>query len=247
MITTDAKEHRANIRRTRRERGQLFDYTTVVVWQGESPADGAPIAAIVTNLNRGSENRKTGDMAQVYILRTDIRPVAAVGSGLDTSTCGNCPLRPLVATGAKCYVNTGWLGRLWASIPTLPRVSPERVGEFIGRTGLELREGAYGDPAMVPMNVRDALNVGRGTSYSHQWAESWNDPRSSDYSMASVQTVAEKNAANDAGYRTYRVTSGELEPDEILCPEITSNADCKSCGLCAGNRVQAKNIVIRPI
>ena len=246
MITTDAK-HRANIRRTRRERGQLFEYSSVVVWQGESPADGAPIAAIVTNLNRGSENGKTGDMAQVYILRTDIRPVAAVGSGLDTSTCGNCPLRPLVATGAKCYVNTGWLGRLWESIPTLPRVSPEIVGEFIGRTGLELREGAYGDPAMVPMNVRDALNVGRGTSYSHQWAESWNDPRSSDYSMASVQTVAEKNAANDAGYRTYRVTSGELEPDEILCPEITSGATCKACGLCAGNRVQAKNIVIRPI
>ena len=100
---------------------------------------------------------------------------------------------------------------------------------------------------MVPMSVRDALNVGRGTSYSHQWAESWNDPRSSDYSMASVQTVAEKNAANDAGYRTYRVTSSELEPDEILCPEITSGATCKACGLCAGNRVQAKNIVIRPI
>ena len=96
MITTDAKEHRANIRRTRRERGQLFDYTTAVVWEGESPADGAPIAAIVTNLKLASENRKTGDMAQVYILRTDIRPVAAVGSGLDTSTCGNCPLRPLV-------------------------------------------------------------------------------------------------------------------------------------------------------
>jgi len=247
MIKTEAKLHRKEIRKARRELGQLFEYTTAVVWEGESPADGAPIAAIVTNLKLASENRKTGDMAQVYILRTDIRPVAAVGSGLDTSTCGNCPLRPLVATGAKCYVNTGWLGRLWESIPTLPRVSPERVGEFIGRTGLELREGAYGDPAMVPMKVRDALNVGRGTSYSHQWAESWNDPRSSDYSMASVQTVAEKDAANDAGYRTYRVTSGELEPDEILCPEITNNADCKSCGLCAGNRVQAKNIVIRPI
>ena len=65
--------------------------------------------------------------------------------------------------------------------------------------------------------------------------------------MASVQSIEEKNAANELGYRTYRITSGELETDEILCPEITSNATCKACGLCAGNRVQAKNIVIRPI
>ena len=115
------------------------------------------------------------------------------------------------------------------------------------RTGLEFREGAWGDPATVPMEVRRLLNVGRGTSYTHQWNEPWIDPNASDYSMASVQTVDEKNAANAMGYRTYRVTEGELESDEILCPEITSGANCKDCGLCAGNRVQAKNIVIRPI
>ena len=206
-----------------------------------------PIVGIITNLNRASENRKTGDMAQVYILRADVRPVEAVATGADVSTCGNCPLRPTLATGAKCYVNTGWLGKLWDSIPNLPRLNPVAVGDWLESSKLELREGAYGDPAMIPNWIRRELNRGRGTSYTHQWNESWIDPNASDYSMASVQTVDEKNAANAMGYRTYRVTSGDLEPDEILCPEITSGANCKDCGLCAGNRVQAKNIVIRPI
>ena len=87
----------------------------------------------------------------------------------------------------------------------------------------------------------------RDRSYTHQWNTDWVEDGVSDFSMASVQTVDEKNAANAAGFRTYRVTEGELESDEILCPEITNNANCKDCGLCAGNRVGAKNIVIRPI
>ena len=247
MITTKASEHRANIRKARTEKSQKFAVTSGVIYEGLSPVDNMPIVGIITNLNRASENRKTGDMAQVYILRADVRPVEAVTTGEDVSTCGNCPLRPTLATGAKCYVNTGWLGKLWDSIPNLPRLNPVAVGDWLESSKLELREGAYGDPAMIPNWIRRELNRGRGTSYTHQWNEPWIDPNASDYSMASVQTVDEKNAANAMGYRTYRVTSGDLEPDEILCPEITSGANCKDCGLCAGNRVQAKNIVIRPI
>ena len=247
MITTKPNEHRANIRKARTIKGQKFAVTSGVIYEGLSPVDNMPIVGIITNLNRASENRKTGDMAQVYILRADVRPVEAVATGEDVSTCGNCPLRPTLATGAKCYVNTGWLGKLWDSIPNLPRLNPVAVGDWLESSKLELREGAYGDPAMIPNWIRRELNRGRGTSYTHQWNEPWIDPNASDYSMASVQTVDEKNAANAMGYRTYRVTSGDLEPDEILCPEITSGANCKDCGLCAGNRVQAKNIVIRPI
>ena len=256
MITTEAKTHRANIRKARRELDQIFDYSTVVAWEGNSPVNGDGIVAVISNLKLGSENTKTGDMAQMYIMPRDSRPVESITNGDDAAVCGACPLRPVAAKIARaagneadvCYVNKGWLGRLWDSIPNLPRVSPEIVGEFLKRTGLEFREGAWGDPATVPMKVRRALNVGRGTSYTHQWDTDWIEDGVSDFSMASVQTVDEKNAANDAGFRTYRVTDDEvLQDDEILCPEITSNADCKSCGLCAGNRVGAKNIVIRPI
>ena len=255
VITTQAKTHRANIRTARRELGQIFDYSSVVVWEGNSPVNGDPIVAVVTNLKLASENRKTGDMAQMYIMPRDSRPVDSISNGDDAAVCGACPLRPVAAKIARaagndadvCYVNKGWLGRQWDSIPNLPRVSPEIVGQFLTETGLEFREGAWGDPATVPMEVRRALNVGRGTSYTHQWNTDWVEDDVAEFSMASVQTVDEKNAANAKGYRTYRVTEGELETDEILCPEITNNANCKDCGLCAGNRVQAKNIVIRPI
>ncbi len=247
MITTEPREHRAAIRKLRRDRGQRYGITSAVVWEGDSPVDGAPIVAVVTNLIQPSINRKTGDMAQLYILRADMRPIEAVWTGADAATCGNCPLRPSSNTGVKCYVNTAKLIHVWKSIPNLPRRSPREIGEYLDAVGLELREGSYGDPAMLPFDVRDAINPKRGTSYTHQWSEAWADPRGARFSMASVQTVEEKRAANAAGYRTYRVTSGDLEPDEILCPEITRNANCKTCGLCAGNRVKAKNIVIRPI
>jgi len=247
MITTEPREHFAAIRKLRKERGQRYGITSAVVWEGDSPVDGAPIVAVVTNLDLPSKNRKTGDMAQLYILRSDMRPVEAVMTGQDASTCGNCPLRPSQTDGVKCYVNTGRLLSIWESIPNLPRRSPREIGEYLDAVGLELREGSYGDPAMIPFDVRDAINPKRGTSYTHQWSESWADSRGARFSMASVQTIEEKREANAAGYRTYRVTSGNLEPDEILCPELTRNANCKACGLCAGNRVKAKNIVIRPI
>jgi len=114
MITTEPREHRAAIRKLRRERGQRYGITSAVVWEGDSPVDGAPLVAVVTNLDLPSKNRKTGDMAQLYILRSDMRPVEAVTTGADSATCGNCPLRPSQTDGVKCYVNTGWLGLLKA-------------------------------------------------------------------------------------------------------------------------------------
>lgn len=236
------------LRKVRRSRGQRFGVSTVEVWRGSSPVDGSPLVALVTNLDLPSENRKTGDMAQLYILRADMSPVRSATDGFDSATCGNCPLRPSVSDGVKCYVNTGWIGawRSWKN-GKVPKRSPREVGEYLRAVGLELREGAYGDPAMIPFEVREALNPKRGTSYTHQWSEHWADQRGKAYSMASVQSLAEKREANALGWRTYRVTDGELEDDEILCPELTRNASCKDCGLCAGNRLQAKNIVIRPL
>ena len=51
-----------------------------IAWQGKSWIDGSPIMAVVT---LKTSNRKTGDMAQVWILRTDLDPVAAIKSGGD--------------------------------------------------------------------------------------------------------------------------------------------------------------------
>ena len=264
MIALTTKEERNARKRElsaiRREKFALADVerlpTSVIIWRGPSLIDGTEIVVVVTNLAIPSENRKTGDMAQVYIFPVNTRPVEAIATGADVSVCGDCPLKPSVAKARRaageldveeCYVNKGWMDRTWFSIPKLPYVEPEIVSRFMAAIGLGCRDGTWGDPGGVPISVWQALHKfgGKGTSYTHQWHKA--SPALAQFAMASVQTVQEKNAANAIGYRTYRVTTGPLESDEIICPESTVGISCADCGLCAGNRVDAKNIVIRPI
>jgi hypothetical protein len=75
-----------------------------IIDRGLSPIDGQPYVAILT---LKSTNRKTGDMAQVWILREDINPVEAVQSGKDVSICGDCPHRKQQDGTRSCYVNVG--------------------------------------------------------------------------------------------------------------------------------------------
>ena len=72
--------------------------------QGLSPIDGSPYVAILT---LKSSNRKTGNMAQVWILRSDLNPVEAMSSGQDRSICGDCPHRKQDDGSRSCYVNVG--------------------------------------------------------------------------------------------------------------------------------------------
>ena len=64
--------------------------------------DGAPIVVIATTK---SSNRKTGDMVQTWILRSDIKPTEASKAGADASICGDCKHR--WSLGGACYVNIG--------------------------------------------------------------------------------------------------------------------------------------------
>ena len=74
------------------------------VWRGLSPLDSQPIVAIAT-LN--SDNRKTGNMIQVWVLCQRGYPVDNARDGSDYSICGDCKHR-LNAIGIRtCYVNPG--------------------------------------------------------------------------------------------------------------------------------------------
>jgi hypothetical protein len=112
-----------------------------------------------------------------------------------------------------------------------------------------LRAGAYGDPAFVPLTVWRALYGDgiQGTGYTHQWRDC--DPEYRQYLMASVQSLAEAVEAWALGWRTYRVDLEGTGPQvgEITCPEQTQGISCDNCRLCGGTRKQAKNIVIKPI
>jgi hypothetical protein len=62
----------------------------VIVYDGPSLLNGERIVAIIT---RRSNNRKTGDMPQLWILVADLSPTKAAIVGADASVCGRCPLR----------------------------------------------------------------------------------------------------------------------------------------------------------
>jgi hypothetical protein len=53
------------------------------------------------------ENRKTGNMIQVWILCANESPVAAVKSGSDGIVCGDCKHRGNGFSDRTCYVNVG--------------------------------------------------------------------------------------------------------------------------------------------
>lgn len=212
----------------------------VVLYRGPSLIDGGPIVAIAT---WRSENVKTGDVPQVWILREDSNPVAATRTGEDRSICGDCPLRGRIIgdrnVGRACYVvvhqapTSIWLAYRRGVYREVGRASLARLfrGAFI-------RIGAYGDPAAVPIGVWTAmLSRARGwTAYTHQWREGF---ALQGLAMASCETDADAREAQALGYRVFRVTPAGAErlPGHASCPasaEQGRRLTCLECGVCNG-------------
>jgi len=203
------------------------------MWQGRSMLDGARIMAVATGLSRPSENRKTGAMIQVWIMRSDMAPHTAQKYGADASICGACPLR-----SNGCYVTTVHaplavfreyeLGRY-------PSLSPAGVGHLSSKRGLPLRIGAYGDPAAVPMDVwsRATQAAQEWTGYTHFWRDY---PGLRRWCIASVESERDAKEAQALGWRTFRIRSqgatvlfGEQE-----CLYSKAGVPCSACKLCNG-------------
>jgi hypothetical protein len=70
-----------------------------VIYEGPSMLDKKPIFAALVGLSKASSNSATGAMVQVYIMRSDISPMAAVNSGADFSVCGSCADRRFCCSG----------------------------------------------------------------------------------------------------------------------------------------------------
>jgi hypothetical protein len=81
----------------------------VILYQGKSALDGAPIVVIANRITNASNNEKTGHMVQTWILRADMSPQEAINQGLNSSVCGACMHRP--ANNGSCYVNIGYAPR----------------------------------------------------------------------------------------------------------------------------------------
>lgn len=208
----------------------------VILYEGPSVLTGAPIVAIVTGLSRRSENPKTGDMLQTYILPATA-PHIAVRTGADVAVCGSCPLRPAVNGG--CYVRTSDAPlAVWQAYGR-GAYAPLNPDTLAAATGRLLRLGSYGDPVAVPFDAWEPLlTVVRGhTGYTHQWANpagAW----ASAYCMASAETAAGAERAESMGWRVFHVgPAPTLTRRVITCPassEAGKRTTCAKCRLCNG-------------
>ena len=200
---------------------------------------------IATGFAHASDNRKTGDMIQIWILCKSVDPVEAIKQGLDRLICGNCRHRGDGTGGSRsCYVNVGqaplgiWKAWKAGKYPTL-----QYMDVFSGR---KVRFGAYGDPVHLPLPLALAIaGVASGhTGYTHQWRkpslQGWKQ-----ILMASVDTVAELVIARSMGWSTFRVTpDSNHEATESLCASDRDGTPCVDCLACAGVRGGLRSIHI---
>jgi len=233
----------------------------VIIYEGPSAIDGSPIVVIATGLRRQSQNEKTGDLLQVWILPRDTLPGEAIRTGRDGGVCGDC-IHRANDDGRSCYVATKTINTVWRAYQ---RGSYPPLATYQGtiRPGIPgIRWGAYGDPAAIPYHA--AIRFGawatargvrsvthRAPGYTQRWQTS---PWLRGHAMASVATVEAGEHARSWGWRTFRVALDETEgpgDGEIWCPATPdggSSTSCDRCGLCDGSRGPAdrrKSIVAK--
>jgi hypothetical protein len=216
--------------------------TGLIVYEGPSRLDGQPIVAILT---LHSDNRKTGDMAQLWILRSDMSPVAAIKAGADESICGDCIHRgDGTGVGRICYVNAGQAPNsvfITYINGGYPRATPQTLRDATG--GRMVRLGAYGDSAALPIRTIRAVtrHADGWTGYSHQWRIR---PSLRPYVMASVDSPADAAQARARGWRYFRVSRlADRAQGEAICPS-DKGVQCIDCGHCNGHASGRRGSVV---
>ena len=195
---------------------------------------------VVTIVTFASANKKTGDMAQVWILNKDIDPVTALKSGASSEICFDCPH----LLNSTCYVN---IGQAPAKVyDAYKRGVYESLDLDVLKAMLKwkaVRFGAYGEPVLIPLDiVKFMAKHSRGyTGYSHQWRNieylEYNQ-----YFMASADNEQDVYDAHQLGYRSFRV-KGQNDNNlinEIDCPNAATGVQCRDCTLCDGMGVHGK-------
>ena len=194
-------------------------------YRGPSLLDDSPVRLVGTCFARPSNNEKTGDMAQFYILPDDQPPATKESR---SGSCGPCPII------SACYVK-------WHQGPR--RVWETDYPDYIESEHSQVlqwkphRYGAAGDPAGIPGHVWKGIrrHAKRGhTGYTQYWRKGkfW---RLREFLMASCHTEEEMHAATAKGWSPYLATAQPI-PGVRTCPyEATGGAlRCAFCLLCDG-------------
>jgi len=197
-----------------------------------SALNGAPCVMVVTPR---SDNRKTGDVPQVWYLVHDTDPMTARRTGADEAICGDCPLRD-----GRCYVRPWRAPRaVWQAYRRglYAPVSPDTIDDVRALLSGPYRDGAYGDPASLPRRSREWIfpHDGSGAGYTHQWRR----PEAAHlkgHVMASVESAADARKARRRGWQTFRILASKDRPGkgETLCLAVSDGRQCRDCRLCSG-------------
>jgi len=211
-----------------------------VLYDGPSLFDQKPIVVIATTT---SSNRKTGNVVNTWIMRSDIEPHTARKQGDDESVCGDCKHR--INKLNTCYV-------LVHQAP-LSVFRAYKRGRYDTNWNSDsfanqmIRLGSYGDPAAVPTKIwTEALAKSSShTGYTHQWNNKNVDQKGlMSICMASVDSVMEREIAKKTNWRTFRCsTNTETETKEMVCLNVTKGTHCGDCRLCYGSS-KAKDILV---
>lgn len=222
-----------------------------VLYRGQSPFLEGEAGRYVVVMTMFADNRKTGDMPQIWILCENASPMEAKALGHYQAVCGDCAVAKL------CYVN----------LAKRPRSVYEqyKAGLYSDNSGIYdnivrlngVRFGAYGDPVLIPLPMvahLAGLNGDRDwTGYTHQWKRAEYQAYRK-YFMASVHTLAEMAEAHAMGWRTFRVGRPDDLPTvaEIHCPAQREEAlgrvvQCVDCFACNGNNRELTKPAARSI
>lgn len=220
----------------------------LICYEGASRINGKPIVAILTGENgaRTTNNAKTGEMVQLWILNGDVSPIEAKRTGADEANCGGCPIKKI------CYVNLAQAPtQIWKTYQAGGYARATTLDMKRALAGRKLRLGAYGDPMALPVGlIRKLVNLAVGhTGYTHSWRLPWSKPYRK-FVMASVESPDAASHAHAKGWRTFRVRSDDqdVQPDEIICPaseEAGHKRTCATCLACDGKtRDGQRNVTI---
>lgn len=215
---------------------------TIVLWTGPSALDGTPVMLIASRVAEPSQNRKTGDMVQVSIMRADMPPVDAWRIGADGAVCPEACSHRSKSRGGRgtCYVNKARLTSTWQAA---------RREAIAGRIGVppflfaraRVRMGMEGDPAAVPVEVIAPVldAAGAWSMYTAAWRtlpDAWRR-----YAMASCDTPEDAAEAIARGWRPFASsTSPEMDQAYEAAGLTLCNAErptpvtCSSCLRCNG-------------
>lgn len=216
----------------------------VELWRGPSAFDGEEIVVIATFR---TENIKTGELIQIWMLGADSRPTAAMVNGKEKTVCGSCPLQHGSSGGnSLCYVNRCTANKVYDTWKTGGYPKYNRGQHLHLFSGRHIRLGAYGDPAMVPLSLfKPLLAVASGwTGYTHQWRLGFAQEYRT-FVMASTESEKSYWEAKQAGWRSFRIRRPDEPtlPQERVCPaseEGGFRVQCNRCMACHGARTEGR-------